>query len=224
MLFKKIKESIILFADLTKVSWQIIFGQWTISGISQPIVTIFGGAHLPKDDRYAVIAQQVASRLIALDISVITGGGSGIMRAASCILPLKEKKAKIIGIGVRSLKEEHNECVEKFLLLDYLFARKWLMIRSAKAFVAFPGGFGTLDELMEVITLMYTKELARAPIVLVGVAYWQDFVAWARTDALAGGLIDQQQIDLFIMTDDIDEIVGHISEHCSHYVETKKIG
>lgn len=222
MLLKKIKESIILFWDLTKVSWQIIFGQWTISGIAKPIVTIFGGAHLPKDNKYAALAQKVASQLVASDISVITGGGLGIMRAASCIVPFKQKKAQIIGIGVRSLKEERNECVEKFLLLDYLFARKWLMIRSAAAFIAFPGGFGTLDELMEVITLMYTKELPCAPIVLVGVAYWQDFVRWARTDGLAGGLIAQEQIDLFIVTDDLDEIVRHTKEQCAHYMKTKK--
>ena len=144
------------------------------------------------------------------------------MRSASCILPLKNKRAKIIGIGVRALKEERNECVEQFFVLDYLFARKWLMIRSAVGFIAFPGGFGTLDELMEVMTLMYMKEIPYMPVVLVGVEYWKDFMVWAQTDAVQAGLIDPEQLKLFVLTDQVDEIVRRMKEQCQPYINNYK--
>ena len=173
--FKRIWSIIILFFQLTKVAWQIIFGAWRLEKVPQPIVTIFGGAHLESKNPYLLLAQRVASRLIELNISVITGGGSGVMWAASCIIPPDGNKATILGIGVRGLKEERNECVKEFWVLDYLFARKWLMVHYASGFIAFPGGFGTLDEITEIFTLIYAKEIPRVPIVLVGVEYWKDF-------------------------------------------------
>ncbi len=191
-----------------------MYGAFRIGAIKPPIVSIFGGAHLPDDDPFAVLAQQVSSRLVSKNISVITGGGSGIMRAASCIVPLQEKKAKVLGIGVKSLKEERNECVEQFFLLDFLFARKWLMIRSASAFIVFPGGFGTLDELMEVVTLMYTKEIPRMPIVLVGSAYWKSFITWMHTDALNAGFIEPWQLALITIADDLETIVCTVERSC----------
>lgn len=216
-IFRRLWQGNILFWKLTRVSWQIIYGAFKIAKIPKPIVTIFGGAHLDPEDPYAKIAQQVSSKLVAKNISVITGGGPGVMRAASCILPPQGKKAKIIGIGVWSLKEERNECVEEFFMLDYLFARKWLMVHSAEAFIVFPGGFGTLDELMEVITLMYTKEIPQAPIILVGTEYWKTLVEWLKTDAIQAGFIEQWQINLFELTDDIDHIISLCEEHCKHH-------
>lgn len=216
-IFKRLWQGNLLFWKLTRVSWQTIYGAFKIGKITRPIVAIFGGAHLQPEDRYAKIAQEVSSKLVAKNISVITGGGPGIMRAASCILPSKEKKAKIIGIGVWSLKEERNECVEEFFILDYLFARKWLMVNSSEAFIVFPGGFGTLDELMEVITLMYTKEISIAPIILVGIEYWKGLVDWLRTDAIKAGFIEQWQIDLFQITDDIEHIINVCEERCTKH-------
>jgi len=136
------------------------------------------------------------------------------MRAASCIVTTGSGKARIIGIGVKSLKEERNECVQEFMLLDFLFARKWLMIHYAAAFIVFPGGFGTLDEMMEVITLMHTKEIPRAPIVLVGSDYWKDLLYWIKTDAVRAGLICQENLELFTVQDDVEQIVALVKNHC----------
>lgn len=214
-IISRLYEGLILFLKLTRVSWQIIFGSFRIAAVPRPIVTIFGGAHLKVDDPFALLAQQVSSALIAKNVSVITGGGSGVMRAASCVVPIKGKRATILGIGVKSLAEERNECVEKFFMLDYLFARKWLMIHCAAAFVVFPGGFGTVDELMEVVTLMYTKEIPRMPIVLVGHVYWQSFITWMQTDAIKAGFIEQWQIDLITISDDLEQIICTIEQNCN---------
>lgn len=207
-------QGLILFWKLTRVSWQIMYGAFKIGRINPPIVSIFGGAHLHENDPLAVLAQQVSSRLVSKHISVITGGGSGIMRAASCIIPIAGKQASVLGIGVKSLKEERNECVEQFFLLDFLFARKWLMIHSASAFIVFPGGFGTLDELMEVVTLMYTKEILHRPIVLVGSSYWKSFITWMHTDALNAGFVEPWQLALITIADDLETIVCTVERSC----------
>ena len=213
-IFKLIWSIVILFFELTKVAWQIIFGAWKIDKIPQPIATIFGGAHLENNNPYLVLVQQVTSRLIELNISVITGGGSGVMRAASCIIPANGKKATILGIGVRGLKEERNECVKEFWVLDYLFARKWLMVRYSRSFIAFPGGFGTLDEITEVFTLIYAKEIPPVPIILVGVEYWKNFMAWVQSDAVRAKLIEPEQLTLFLITDDVETIISEVVKSC----------
>ena len=106
--------------------------------------------------------------------------------------------------------------MKDFFLLDYLFARKGLMINSADAFVVFPGGFGTLDELMEVITLISTKEIAPLPIILVGKNYWESFMQWANTYTVAAGFVEKAQIDLMVLSDDPDYIVALIERHCQN--------
>lgn len=222
-LFRRLFAMVILFLDLTKVAWQIIFGAWKIEKVRKPIVTIFGGAHLEEGSPYLDLVQQVTIRLIQNNVSVITGGGRGVMKAASCVVPPPETKATIIGIGVRSLREERNECIKNFWVLDYLFARKWLMVRYSSGFIAFPGGFGTLDEITEVFTLIFTKEIPRVPIVLVGVEYWKDFMTWIKNDAVRAKLIEPSQIELFIVTDDIEKILTHVMKSCSQQDTPKRM-
>ncbi|MCL5875802.1 MAG: TIGR00730 family Rossman fold protein [Candidatus Dependentiae bacterium] len=212
--FKRIFAMIVLFFKLTKVAWQIIFGSWKIERIRKPIVTIFGGAHLEEGSRYISLVKQVTERLMDENVSVITGGGSGVMRAASCVVPAPGKKSTILGIGLRNLSEERNECVKEFWILDYLFARKWLMVRYSSGFIAFPGGFGTLDEITEILTLMYTKEIPRVPVVLVGVEFWKDFMVWVQGDAVRAKFIEPSQLELFIVTDDVTTIVEHVVKMC----------
>lgn len=213
-IFRRLWSIVILFFDLTKVAWQIIFGAWKLDKIPHPIVTIFGGAHLEKGKPYGLMAQDLSRKLLEKNISVITGGGTGIMEAASCVLPLKNQKARIVGIGIPSLNEERNTCVKDYWVLDYLFARKWLMIRYSSGFIAFPGGFGTLDEITSLFTLIYTKEIVPVPIILVGTEYWKDFMTWVKGDAVKAGLIAQEQLHLFTLTDDVDQIVSEISKYC----------
>lgn len=197
------------------VLWQLLYGVWRVSKLPRPIVSIFGGARIAGDDVYFHKAHELARRLVELDISVLTGGGPGIMEAASCgaIVP-KKGKAKMMGIGVTDLGEKPNQCVQEYFELHYFFARKWLLTRFSSAFVVFPGGFGTLDELSEVITLIQTKKLKRVPIVLFGVEYWEQFMQWLKTEPLKHGTISKEDLDLFTLTDDLEQVFCLIRDEC----------
>jgi len=197
------------------VLWQLLYGVWRVSKLPRPIVSIFGGARIAGDDVYFHKAHELGQRLVELDISVLTGGGPGIMEAASCgaIVP-KQGKARMMGIGVTDLGEKPNQCVQEYFELNYFFARKWLLTRFSSAFVVFPGGFGTLDELSEVITLIQTKKLKRVPIVLFGVEYWGHFMQWLKMEALKRGTISQEDLDLFTLTDDLEQVFCLIRDEC----------
>jgi hypothetical protein len=198
-----------------KVFFQLLYGAWKISALKQPIVTVFGGSRFKPDHPYVKKAQQLAQKLLEADISILNGGGPGIMEAASCAMDLsKIKNAKSIGIGVTGLKEMHNPCVHEYFELNYFFARKWLLTRYSKAFIVFPGGFGTLDELAEVITLIQTKQSPRVPIVLFGVEYWDDFMVWVKKEALEHGLIAKEDLALFTLTDDLEQVFCLVRDEC----------
>ncbi len=204
-----------LAGKLTRVSYQIVYGLWRISKLPQPLVSIFGGARVSLDDAYAEQAHKIAEILTTAHISVITGGGAGIMEAASCgATAASGAKGRSIGITVKDLVEGGNPCVQDHFELDYFFARKWLMTRYSTAFIIFPGGFGTLDELAEVLTLIKTDKLPRVPIVLIGVEFWTPFMNWLRGEALQHQLIDPDHLQLFVMTDDLDVVVKIVKNFC----------
>lgn len=193
---------------LSHVYFQLIRGIWKIAGVPRPMVTVFGGSRVVQTDPYARQANQFAQMLVNANISVITGGGPGIMEAANCALPPLNGEAKSIGIGVRGLGEGPNKCVKEYFVLDYFFARKWLMTNYSQGFAVFPGGFGTLDELSEVLTLIQTKKLGRVPIVLIGSEYWKLLMQWLHTEALKHKLILKEELELFIVTDDLQEALN----------------
>ena len=204
MIFQRIRMCTALLYHFFRVSLQIMYGVWRVSKLPQPIISIFGSAQVAQTDKYAQEANQVASWLVEQDISVLTGGGPGIMEAANCgaIRPKKKGAVKSIGIGVRGLNEPKNMCVEEYFELDYFFARKWLLTQYSSGFVVFPGGFGTMDELSEVLTLIKTGQMKRVPIALVGKDYWHPFMQWITEQAAPRGLIQAEDIKLFSVTDD----------------------
>lgn len=215
-MFKRISMSLQIGWSAFKVFFQLLYGAWKVSALKQPIVTIFGGSRFAQDHPYAKKAQQLAQKLLEADISILNGGGPGIMEAASCALDLsKIKKAKSIGIGVKDLDEGHNPCVHEYFELNYFFARKWLLTRYSKAFIVFPGGFGTLDELAEVLTLIQTKQSPRVPIVLFGIEYWDDFMVWVKKEALEHGLIAKEDLKLFTLTDDLEQVFCLVRDECN---------
>ena len=204
MMFQRIRMCCSLAYKFLRVFSQIIYGVWKVSKLPQPIVSIFGSAKLPQADKYAQEANLIASLLVEQGISVLTGGGPGIMQAANCgaMSPKRKGAVKSIGIGVRGLNEPKNVCVEEYFELDYFFARKWLLTQYSSGFVVFPGGFGTLDELSEVLTLIQTKQLKKVPIVLIGKDYWHPFMQWVTEQAYPRGLIRTEHLNLFSVTDD----------------------
>jgi len=203
------------FLRLNKVYRQTLYGVWKITGVPAPRVTIFGSARLEQDDPYAKQAHKMGVMLVENKISVLTGGGPGIMEAANCGAVDQDAKVKSIGISVEDLGEGINPCAQISLELRYFFARKWLLTRYSSAFIVFPGGFGTLDEMAEVITMVQTKRIAPVPIVLVGVEYWEPFMHWLESEALKHGTVSTEDIALFTITDDLDQAFCLARDECA---------
>lgn len=199
-----------------RVFCQIIYGAWRISKLAHPMVSIFGSAKILQKDKYAQNANQIAAWLVEKELSVLTGGGPGIMEAANCgaIRSLHKGAVHSIGIGVRGLNEPKNVCVEEYFELDYFFARKWLLTQYSVGFIVFPGGFGTLDELSEVLTLIQTHQMKKVPIVLFGKDYWRPIMQWIKEEALPRGLIREEHATLFSMTDDPYKAVCFVLGEC----------
>jgi len=168
-------------------------------------VSMFGSARIgPDDPRYAQ-ARQVAARLGAAGFAIITGGGPGLMEAAN--RGARDAGATSVGLGIELPHEQElNPYVDVAVDFRYFFARKLMFVRYASAFVVLPGGFGTLDELFEALTLVQTGKVHEFPVVLVGRDHWDGMHAWLR-DALEGnGLTSPTDTDLLVVSDDPDEI------------------
>jgi len=216
MIFKRIRMVCILGWRFLRVFFQIIYGAWRVSKLPHPIVSIFGSAKIVQTDKYAREANEIATLLSEAGISVLTGGGPGIMEAANCgIFKSKRKKTiRSIGIIVNGLDEPRNMCVEEYFDLDYFFARKWLLTQYSSGFIVFPGGFGTLDELTEVLTLIQTKQMKQVPIVLIGKEYWRPLMEWITGEALYHKAIDPEHVKLFSVTDDIQTAFCFVRGQC----------
>ena len=192
---------------------RVVRGVWRLSKLKKPVVTVFGGSKIAQGHQYARQAHELGRMLIEHDISVLTGGGPGIMEAANCGAFNSEcngHKARSIGIGVKGLElEKRNKCSNEFIITKYFFARKFLLTRYSTAFVIFPGGFGTLDELFEIATLMQTGHLKRFPIVLINIIYWAPLMMLID-NAQKEGLLLKQDADLIFVTDSLEEAFKHL--------------
>lgn len=203
-----------VFGEMFHSTLQIVYGSWRVSVLPRPIVTIFGGSRWPLESQYAQQASKLAQMLVENKISVLHGGGPGIMEAVSRgAIKQDNVKGMTMGIGVRGL-EDRNPAIKDYFELNFFFARKWLLTRYSVGFIVFPGGFGTLDELCEVLTLVQTKKLTRVPIILVGKDYWQPFVQWIHNEMMQYGLIAPEHKDLFIVKDDLESVLSLVCETC----------
>lgn len=178
-----------------------------------PCVSIFGSARSRPGDKYYELATETANMVTQQGFGVITGGGPGIMEAAN--KGAAKGKGKSVGLGI-SLPHEQgvNEYVDPDYEIDfnYFFARKVMFVKYAQGFIVFPGGFGTLDEFFEAMTLIQTQKISRFPIVLMGTDYWEGLVSWIKNNMLAAKTISPEDVDLFHLTDDPEEAVQIICE------------
>ncbi|HBY05636.1 MAG: hypothetical protein UV38_C0001G0168 [candidate division TM6 bacterium GW2011_GWE2_42_60] len=200
-----------------KLFFQMVRGLWIVSKLPHPIVTFFGGRRLTKECVYAEQAFELARRLSECKISVITGGGPGLMEAANCgAAAAKDGASRTMGVGVTGVNdmEPKNQCAKYHFMTDYFDLRKHLLIAYSHAYVIFPGGFGTLDELFEVLTLMQTKKLPPMPVVLFGSSYWKDLLEWVD-EAVGLGLVTPEHAALIFVTDNIDEAEKALVDFCS---------
>ncbi len=172
-------------------------------------VTVFGSARIPRGHQYYEWGEQIAARLVERDYAVITGGGPGLMEAAN--KGAFESDGRSVGLGIELPFEQRlNDYIGLGIHFRYFFARKTMFLKYSQGFVCLPGGLGTLDELFEVLCMVQTKKVTSFPIVLVGKKFWSGLVDWLQQRLLAEGMIDHADMDLFILTDDVEEAVEHI--------------
>lgn len=172
-----------------------------------PAVSVYGSARtLPGDPDYA-LARDTSRRLGEAGFAIITGGGPGTMEAAN--QGARDVGVRSVGLAIDLPHEEYlNDSVDLSLRFHYFFTRKVMFVRYASAFVVFPGGFGTLDELFEVLTLIQTAKIRHAPVVLVGVEYWSGLLAWMRDALKTEGKIGPRDLELVRVSDDPSDILA----------------
>jgi len=177
----------------------------------RPAVSMFGSARVQSDHAYYATAKTIARKLSDAGFAVISGGGPGLMEAVNS--GAHAGRAPAIGLNIMLPHEQAgNEYKDISLNFRYFFARKMMFVRFASAYVVLPGGFGTLDELTECLTLVQTGKSRRIPIILVGGSYWQGLLAWLRDTVAAEGMIGEHDIGLMRVIDEPDAVVEAIFE------------
>jgi uncharacterized protein (TIGR00730 family) len=174
-----------------------------------PAVSVFGSARTPRQDPEYKLGVQVGAALVDAGYAVITGGGPGTMEAAN--KGAQEAGGVSVGLGIELPFESGlNEYVDRGLNFRYFFARKTMFVKYSEGFVVLPGGFGTLDELFEALTLVQTRKVTEFPLVLMGRSYWAGLLDWLRGPVLDGGMIAPPDLDLITVTDDVEEAVATV--------------
>ncbi|MFG2037354.1 TIGR00730 family Rossman fold protein [Dactylosporangium sp. NPDC048998] len=188
-----------------------------------PAVSVFGSARSKPDSPEWRMGEDLGGALARAGYAVITGGGPGVMEAAN--KGVAEAGGLSIGLGIELPFEQGlNEWVDIGIDFRYFFARKTMFVKYAQAFVVLPGGFGTLDELFEAVTLVQTRKVTRFPVVLMGTEYWSGLMDWIRATMLPDGKIGPEDLELLFVTDDVDAAVQHIKEAAEQLGEDNKLG
>ncbi len=208
--------------ELARESWKIfqIMGEF-VDGFERlarirPSVSIFGSARTPMDDPLYKLTEEIALKLSDAGFAVVSGGGPGLMEAAN--KGAYEGKSPSIGLNIQLPHEQSANAYQDIsLYFRHFFSRKVMFVKYASAYVVMPGGFGTLDELAEILTLVQTTKTRRIPIVLVHSPFWQGLVDWFRNTLVKQGTISPQDMDLFVILDDADSIVNHIFKYYDYF-------
>jgi hypothetical protein len=184
-----------------------------------PCVTIFGSARVKPNHPYYKTAEEIAYKLVQHGYGVVTGGGPGIMEAGN--RGANRAGGKSVGLNIYLPHEQKGNAYidpDKLITFNYFFVRKVMFTKYSQGFIVMPGGFGTLDELFEAMTLIQTKKIGRFPIVLVGKKYWADMIGWIRKALLTEGMIHESDMNLFSVVDKPEDAVAVIDEFYSKYM------
>lgn len=207
------------FGFALHVLWQFLKGFRTLHFVG-PCITVFGSARFKEDHKYYKQAQEFGARIASLGLTTMTGGGPGIMEAAN--RGAFEAGGTSIGVNIKLPFEQHyNKYLTSAVTLDLFFVRKVLLVKYSYAFIIMPGGFGTMDEFFETLTLIQTKTITEFPIVLFGKEFYQDLMV-AIEDMAEKGTISKEDMDLVLFTDDMDEAMQHISKYITSNYKIKK--
>ena len=205
MIFKVMSEFVEGFEKLAKIG---------------PCVSVFGSARTSSDHKYYKMAEEISAKLVRHGYGVVTGGGPGIMEAGN--KGARSENGKSVGLNIiLPFEQSHNDYIDldKLISFDYFFVRKVMFMKYAQGFIVMPGGFGTLDELFEAITLIQTKKIGRFPIVLVGKEYWGGMMDWIKDVMLdMEGNISPQDMDLINIVDNPTDAVKVIDDFYSQYL------
>jgi uncharacterized protein (TIGR00730 family) len=178
-----------------------------------PCVTVFGSARFGAEHRYYQLARRMGAEVARLGLTVMTGGGPGIMEAAN--RGAREAGGRSVGCNIQLPREEKpNEYLDTFVEFRYFFVRKLMLVKYSLAFVALPGGFGTMDEIFETAVLIQTGKIRDFPLVLMGRDYWEPLMGFLRDTMLAAGTIDAQDVERLLVTDSPEEAAEHIRQRC----------
>ena len=191
---------------LAKIERELRTGFERLAGIG-PAVCVFGSARIPAGEPEYVRARAIGRAIGEAGFAVITGGGPGLMEAAN--RGARDAGATSVGLNIVLPAEQRlNPYVDVGITFDYFFVRKLMFVRYSRSFVILPGGFGTLDETFEILTLIQTREAIDRPVVLVGSDYWSELWDWVGSELLAGGLISPADAEIASLADELSEIVA----------------
>ena len=201
-----------------KIMSEFVEGYERLSRIG-PCVSIFGSARLKENHKWYLKAQNIAEKLGELGYGIISGGGPGIMEAAN----RGAKKVNSPSVGL-NIELEHEQSpngfidTDKSVDFDYFFVRKVMFVKYSQGFVVMPGGFGTLDELFEALTLIQTKKIDKFPVVLVGKEYWSGLIDWITNTLMKNGLIGNDDLGILSIVDSPEEAVKEINDFYEKYL------
>ncbi|MBS1658723.1 MAG: TIGR00730 family Rossman fold protein [Chitinophagales bacterium] len=207
------------FLFVLKVMREFIHGFRKLHFIG-PCVTVFGSARFKEGHPYYELARRIGGEVSQLGFTVMTGGGPGIMEAAN--RGAKEAGGRSVGCNIRLPQEQDpNPYLDRWITLDHFFVRKVLLLKYSYAFIVMPGGFGTLDELFETLTLIQTGKIDHFPIILMGKSYWETMLNFVN-ELDDQGTISIEDLSLLKITDDPEEAMAHIQEHAINAFRLKK--
>ncbi|MEW6585334.1 MAG: TIGR00730 family Rossman fold protein [Nitrospirota bacterium] len=202
-----------------RITSELVEGFETLHELG-PAVAVFGSSRMKAGSLYYEKAVELGKRLSDAGFAVITGGGPGIMEGAN--KGAKQGTSKSIGLNIEIPAEQiRNEYQDISLSFRYFFIRKLMFVKYSMAFVIFPGGFGTMDELFEALTLAQTKRIYPFPIVLFGKEYWKGLIDWFGSNLISHNTIASEDVNLFSLADSADEACGILSEFKKNYVNEK---
>lgn len=193
-----------------EVAWEMLKGHWKLRRFT-PCVTVYGSARAKTQDAFYEQAKELGQLLALQGLCVLTGGGPGIMEGAN--RGAKEAGGKSVGMNIELPHEQRpNAFLDYVIKYNYFMVRKFMLVKYSQAFIALPGGFGTLDELFGLLTLIQTKKMPTFPVILQGKDYWQPLQQFILSSLLAHQAIEEKDIKLFVITDSPQETVDYLCQ------------
>jgi uncharacterized protein (TIGR00730 family) len=207
--FRVLRRTETFASDVSLIASEFLAGFQAVQQIDRPAVSIFGSARIAEGTPTYEAARRAGRLFAEAGLAVVTGGGPGVMEAAN--RGAREAGGLSVGFNIVLPHEQGmNPYCDLAVTFTHFYARKTMFVKAAEGFVIFPGGFGTMDELFEALTLIQTGTIGSFPVVLVDSDYWAEMLEWVREEMLVGGLVSPHDLDLLMVTDELEDAVERI--------------